>query len=312
MALSNSSPLTPGMRISEITTSGRCRSSSSTISFAESKLFTAMSAWVRAFSSTQRMERSSSMTHTMSCLAMAVLQRKVNAEHGMPRTAAALDQAAMLGDDVLRDGQSQSGSAGLGRDHRVENMFLDFLGNARAVVLDVGAQHQAVAFLPDGETALDVRPQADYPFVLNRLRRIAHDVEYRLNELLGFALEFRKARVVVALKSEPDRHLHQHQLAHVLQDFVDIDRPLLQRLMRSHHAVHEITQAVGLVDDDAGVLLEGFVRQFAFQQLRRAAQTPERVLDFVRQTAHHRAVSRLALQHAFIARQTQQPVHLRE
>jgi hypothetical protein len=31
-------------------------------SFAESKLFTAMSSWLRAFSSTQRMERSSSMT----------------------------------------------------------------------------------------------------------------------------------------------------------------------------------------------------------------------------------------------------------
>src|SRR3989344_5490358 len=110
------------MRMSEMTTSGRCRSSRSAISLAESKHFTLISAWLSAFSSTQRMERSSSMTHTMSCLAMAILQREVNAEHGMPRTAAALDQAAMLGDDVLRDRQSQSGSAGLGRDHRVENM----------------------------------------------------------------------------------------------------------------------------------------------------------------------------------------------
>src|SRR3990172_5001160 len=151
MVLSNSSPLMPGMRMSEITTSGRWRSSRSAISFAESKVFTAMSAWVRAFSSTQRMERSSSMTHTISCLAMTVLQWQINAEHGMPRAAVALDQAAMLGDDVLRDGQAEAGAAGLAGHHRIKNVFLDFLGDARAVVLDVGAQHQAVALLTDGE-----------------------------------------------------------------------------------------------------------------------------------------------------------------
>src|SRR4030066_1909021 len=115
MVLSRSSPLTPGMRISEMTTSGRWRSSRSAISFAESKAFTTMPAWVRAFSSTQRMERSSSMTQTMFCLAMAVLQWQINAEHGVPRAAAALDQAAVLGDDVLREGQAGPGPVGFGR-----------------------------------------------------------------------------------------------------------------------------------------------------------------------------------------------------
>src|SRR3989344_2039277 len=271
MVLSRSSPLTPGMRISEMTTSGRCRSSSSAISLAESKLFTVMSAWLSAFSSTQRMERSSSMTQTISCLAMTVLQREVDAEHRQPRPAVTFDQAAVLGNDVLGDGQPETRPAGLGRYHGIENMFPNFLGDAGAVVLDIGAQHQTMALLADGKTAFDARAQADDALVLYRLGRVAHDVEHGLDQLFRFAFEFRKARVVLAFKGEADRHFHEHQLAHVFQDFVEVDRFLFQRLMRTHHAVHEVTQAIGLVDDDTRIFLERFVREFAFQKLCGAA-----------------------------------------
>src|SRR3989344_4480722 len=105
MVLSSSRPLTPGMRISETTTSGRCRASSSGFLLAESNLFAVMPAWLSAFSSTQRIGRSSSITQTISCLAMTVLQRKVDAEHRQPRPAVAFDQAAVLGNYVLSDGQ---------------------------------------------------------------------------------------------------------------------------------------------------------------------------------------------------------------
>jgi len=54
----------PGMRMSETIASGRSRPSAVRTSLALLKLRTSMSAFCRAFSSTQRIDRSSSTTHT--------------------------------------------------------------------------------------------------------------------------------------------------------------------------------------------------------------------------------------------------------
>ena len=108
----------------------------------------------------------------------------------------------------------------------------------------------------------------------------------------------------------PHRHLDQHELAHVLEYFMDVHRFVPRQLVRSDHPVHQVTQPVGLVDDDTRVFLEFFSRQLLFEQLRRAAQTAKRVLDFVRESAHHRAVRGLAVEHALVARQAQQPINL--
>ena len=45
-------------------------------------------------------------------------------------------------------------------------------------------------------------------------------------------------------------------------------------------------QAIGFANNDAGVLLEIIIRKFLFQQLCRTAQSPQRVLDFMRQIAN--------------------------
>ena len=45
-------------------------------------------------------------------------------------------------------------------------------------------------------------------------------------------------------------------------------------------------QPVGFLDDDFGVVLQVFFRQLAGQQLRRAANAAQRVLDLVGQAAH--------------------------
>src|SRR3989344_1606582 len=120
MTDNRSRPLTPGMRMSVMMASGCMRSSSSAISFAESKLFTTMPAFSSAFSSTQRMERSSSMTQTMFGLAMAQLQWKINRENGPPRAAAEFDQSAVLVDDVLRDREPEAGAVAPAGDPRTE------------------------------------------------------------------------------------------------------------------------------------------------------------------------------------------------
>ena len=91
---------------------------------------------------------------------------------------------------------------------------------------------------------------------------------------------------------------------------MDVHRFVFRQLVRSDHPVHQVTQPVGLVDDDARVFLERFVRQFPLEQLRRAAQAAERVLDFVRESTHHRAVLAAWRSSMLIARQAQQPVNL--
>ena len=61
---SRAKPSMPGMRTSEMMASGWDRSSASMTPLALEKQVTCMPALLRAFSSTQRIERSSSMTQT--------------------------------------------------------------------------------------------------------------------------------------------------------------------------------------------------------------------------------------------------------
>ena len=84
----------------------------------------------------------------------------------------------------------------------------------------------------------------------------------------------------------PRGKLRQDQRAHALADFVDVHvahhvRPAVRR----QQAVDQRLQPVGLVDDDLGVFLQVLGLDFHLQQLRRAADAAQRVLDLVGQVA---------------------------
>lgn len=51
--------------------------------------------------------------------------------------------------------------------------------------------------------------------------------------------------------------------------------------------VNEILQPVRLADDDSGVLTELRIRELPFEELRRAPDSAERVLDFVSEVPEH-------------------------
>ena len=75
--------------------------------------------------------------------------------------ALTLDQALVLTDDVLGNGQAQPGTVRAAADHRKENGFLQFRRDARAVVDDLDLGHQTMADVADGELAHGAGAQAD-------------------------------------------------------------------------------------------------------------------------------------------------------
>ncbi|MNR30300.1 hypothetical protein D3C85_1477480 [compost metagenome] len=95
--------------------------------------------------------------------------------------AVTFDQALVLTDDVLGNGQAQPGAVGAAADHWIENGFLKFGRDARAVVDDFDLGHQPVPGVANGELAHGPGAQGDAAqaqFVLaaDGLHGVAHDV----------------------------------------------------------------------------------------------------------------------------------------
>ena len=78
----------------------------------------------------------------------------------------------MLIDNVLGDGQSETGAFRSCRYHRVEDAIDQIIGNAGAVVFDVGSQYQAMTFLSDRQLPLDAGAQLDNTVTVQCLCRI--------------------------------------------------------------------------------------------------------------------------------------------
>ncbi|MNM64417.1 hypothetical protein D3C81_758150 [compost metagenome] len=94
------------------------------------------------------------------------------------------------------------------------------------------------------------------------------------------------AWVVVAHQSDATLAFRFDQVANTLQHFMDVAHGQRRQLVGAEHAVDQIAQAVGLLNDHIGVIAQAFFRQLTGQQLRRAANAAQRILDFVSETAH--------------------------
>src|SRR5262249_30527243 len=75
--------------------------------------------------------------------------------------------------------------------------------------------------------------------------------------------------------------------------------------MRREHAVHQRLQAVRFLDDDLGVFLQFRLMQLSLEEVRRAPQPAERILDFVSEIADQLAVRLFACDDALLAREAQ-------
>ncbi|MNH08502.1 hypothetical protein D3C79_679190 [compost metagenome] len=61
---------------------------------------------------------------------------------------------------------------------------------------------------------------------------------------------------------------------------------MASRPLGAEQTIDQHPQPIGLLYDDAGVFAQGRIRQLLLQQLGRAAQATQRVLDLVGQAAH--------------------------
>ena len=152
--------------------------------------------------------------------------------------AGEFDHAAMLVHDVLGDGKAKAGAVHFAGDHGIENTFAQFVGDTGTVVLDLGAHRQAVALLSDGELALNTRAKTHGAFTVERLYRVARDVEYCLDELFGVGAELGNARVKVMFDPDIARDLGADQATHVIHDLVNIGRLDTQQRVRPDHAIY--------------------------------------------------------------------------
>ena len=108
------------------------------------------------------------------------------------------------------------------------------------------------------------------------------------------------------------RKLRLHDAFDAHEDLVDVRAPVRRQPMGGEEPVDERLQAIGLAYDHLRVLDQWRPVELAFEQLRRAANAAQRVLDLVREAPDELAVGLLLLLQALLARDLQLLVDVAE
>src|SRR4249919_2106113 len=172
--LSKSMPEPPGMRMSETSTCGSSSSSAARTSRGLVKLRTTNSSRVSAFSSTKRIDWSSSTiqmgfmrSDALRTSAREAVEEATSGEgnHDLEDRAAGFafefDSAMVLLNEGLRQCEPESRAAFAARHERKEDPLAQRLRNSRAVVLDMQFQCQTIAMLAQGDLPRHPRAQGD-------------------------------------------------------------------------------------------------------------------------------------------------------
>ncbi len=171
------------------------------------------------------------------------------------------------------------------------------IGDARSVVLDLDHQGQADAPVRSLHRKANAGPKrrlhddaALLLVVADGLGGVLDEVQEGLHELVAIARHRRQRGVVVLDEADAAGKARLAQAADVLEHVVDVDRLLGERaLVAEHlHAVDEIADAIRLRADELGQRAIG-IRDALLQELSRAADARQRVLDLVRE---HRGEAR--------------------
>src|SRR5574343_1561750 len=238
-AASRSRPEPPGMRMSLTSTCGppwpSSASSACSTSRGPVKLRVGRPSRCKAFSSTKRMDWSSSAIQIGFIERLSVCsakssdswQRNQDLEIRTTGLAVALDQAMVLLHKGLGQREPQSRAAFPAGHERVEGPALDRVRYAGPVVHHMQFQCQAITLFAKGHLTADAGPERDLRIALRhalcqRLCGVVRNVEHGLDQLFTVPPKLGDRDVVVAHHFEAFGELGQDQRAHPFAHFVDV------------------------------------------------------------------------------------------
>jgi hypothetical protein len=247
----------------------------------------------------------------LSCL-LLLLQGQQNAEDGTLGRGLALDDAAVVADDLGDEGEAEARTPGLGRHERIEEVRLELVGDAGPRILHLDHQRQADARAGARHGKAHARTErgaqhdaAGLPPLRDRLGGILEEVEERLHQLVAVAGDRGQGGVVVDDDRRGVGKAGLAQTLHVVEHEMDVDGLRAERALVTEH-LHAVDQVADAIRLDADELRQRpvVVLQAGLEQLGGAADARERVLDLVREHGGHaghgaggRAMRQLALDH---------------
>ncbi len=217
-----------------------------------------------------------------------------HAERRLTRTRFALDDPAMIADDLCDKSKAKPGAFSLRCHERLEEMLLDVLRHAPSIVRDANFQRQPHARIrigqPEAQARAERRRQRDLPvrLVADGIGAVFDEIEEGLDELVPVSRHSRQAWIVALRDRQMTGKSGARNLPDVVQYRVNIDGLFMNRALISEdlHAVDESADAIGFFGDEVG---EGpvFLGRACLQQLRRAPYPRKRIFDFMSQYGRH-------------------------
>ncbi len=213
-----------------------------------------------------------------------------NAKCGAVGLTVAFDNAAMRANDLGDKGEAETRTVGLGRNEGIEEMRHKVLRNARAVVMHAEFQWQRNLLARSGNRQADARTvggrQHDLAvrLVADGLRRILHEVEEDLNQLVAVGIDRRERGVVILNELDIAGKAGLRDRLHAIEHDVNVDRHPVDRALvgEDFHAIDQRHDAVCLVADKLSQRAV-FLSDRGFQKLCRTANARKRVLDLMGQ-----------------------------
>ena len=163
----------------------------------------------------------------------------------------------MVAHDLGNKGKPQTPARALAGDEGLENVWLQFFGNATAGVVNANFQRQRHTFAAAADGKSNTGPEScrkqDFTALaglIDGFRRILSEVQEHLHKLVHVAADFRQGRIIIFAE------LHcgvsrSHYLLHAVKYDVDVDgfsfnRPFVRKYF---HLVNQQADAVGFIAD---------------------------------------------------------------
>src|SRR5262245_32766473 len=179
--------------------------------------------------------------------------RHQGTEHREAWPRIAFDNPAMVADDLGDERQTKSRAVKLGGDERIEEMRHEISRNAGAVIFDCDLERETHSCLTSRHRETHAGPErrcernlSVRPILADRLRRVLHEIEEYLDQLIATSRHRWQRRIVILHNLDFAGEASTCDLLHVVEHVVDIDRLALNGALITEdlHAVDQLADAI--------------------------------------------------------------------